>query len=278
MRIKEAGAAPISKIHHNLMSENNNNNSCDDDYDEGYPSPDDDISVEGTKRRGEIRLARRIKRKKLLEAQQRINSSSMEQQQSLWADMVQKHFDTSDKIAVALMSSQIPKPTMERWLMMVSKEVSEMAKADKKATGGEEGEFDPMPLDFFNALLDPKYPKFTEETYVIDKASLEDKKSYITKQNPLGAQFFTIRLKREREAKLCEKWEEFRIAKIDEAAKKGRISDKRSFAALNRSYFTPPHTFFALLYVIITAAGAYVRSAALRWMKFGRCTRRRGVC
>jgi hypothetical protein len=60
-----------------------------------------------------------------------------------------------------------------------------------------------------------------------------DKKSFFYKsRNDTDLNFIFV--KRDREGRLSGKWEDFRITKIEEAAKKGRIADKAVFRTINK--------------------------------------------
>jgi hypothetical protein len=95
-----------------------------------------------------------------------------------------------------------------------------------------DGEDRLMPLETFNCLLESQYAKFRPWEYVVPQ-ELMDKKSFFYKSRHDPDLNF-IFVKRDREARLSGKWEDHRIKKIEEAAKKGRIADKAVFRTINK--------------------------------------------
>ena len=122
---------------------------------------------------------------------------------------------------------------MQQWLSMVSTAAAGGGKKRKLMNDDDfDGEDRLMPLETFNCLLESQYAKFRPWEYVV-AGELMDKKSFFYKsRNDTDLNFIFV--KRDREGRLSGKWEDFRITKIEEAAKKGRIADKAVFRTINK--------------------------------------------
>jgi len=141
----------------------------------------------------------------------------------IWSEMALGKFNTRAKITAGLLKSKIPKYDMQRWLGMVSDSLKAIDSDDFFEGGGEVakkrksygvsggGEYELMRLDIFNDFLGSQFPRFTVEEYVVNVGELLDKKSFFSKSR-FDTDLANIYVKREREARLSEKWEVFSVS------------------------------------------------------------------
>jgi hypothetical protein len=90
-----------------------------------------------------------------------------------------------------------------------------------------------MDLDLFNKLLDPLFQRFTEETYTVDVVTLKNKKDHI-KEVKNDSDVTAMLTQKDRNTRLMEKWNDFKLLKADWARRKGRIAEFRYFRDLNK--------------------------------------------
>jgi len=205
--------------------------SLSDGGDEGYPSPDDDITLEGSVNRQKLREESRRKRKLCESFSTTSSTEQNEEGGQAWAEMVKTKFNTPEKIGRALLNSKLSNTEMQQWLSMVSTAAAGGGKK-QKLKNDFDGEDRLMPLETFNCLLESQHAKFRPWEYVIP-GELMDKKSFFYKSRHDPDLNF-IFVKRDREGRISEKWENYRSVKIEEAAKKGRIADKAIFRTINK--------------------------------------------
>jgi len=187
--------------------------------DEGVVSPDDDLSREGSEKRAKLRAEKKIKRKRI--SSQKPAATGI----NVLGNAIET-LNTKEKIhdAVAKLNSEV----LEKWTMLLTREVRKIRVLPSI------GPLDLMNFEEFNALNRAGFVPFTPETYVVDVDKLMDRAIY-EEDVIADLDVKSLHLKRERNARVTEKWHDFRFLRADNARKMGRIAEFSEFKRLKQS-------------------------------------------